>query len=713
MASVGTYDNVITAGASSVTVTGIIGSPTAYTVYDGNGATIATGAMSGSSVSIAPSGGWPAGYALIVFTHAGWDGSTGHVTDALQLSVFRSGVATMPPVPAAGTAQNASDLNSHLYDQYLHAFTLMGPQRWQINDAASPTVFTAGAEQGATIAGIQANLTLDAGAAGYSNPTYADAARPRPEFVQFPTQQASESGYAAGVTATVQALGPGTSYGVQFFEGLNEPQGEKGLSPAQSAAQYNAFRAAVHAGHANAKAIGPCEVAFAPDTSSFNPTMSQLDTWLGAVTAGTLDAFSVHDYNAYNGDFLATDAWLGGARAKLAAHGYPSDLPFFLTENSVGPAWQVFDSLRIVQWAAQLYLTAERWNIPKEHIYWFFDQFYGFGFPNWIKETTGDLRPMATFFRVYSEEVFGKAYTAALDFGTIANAFYRGNVYRGSAGTLVALTAQGFPVDTCTLSISDTGTVTYVDWQGHTSTATVTGGKVTIPIGATPTYVRLTAGCTVSAADVGNGLAGSPSNIAPAATVTSSTGSSNTTLVNNNVFETGGYLAGPDVMYRSARLPDALTLTWSTPQPIGKVLIRQAAPWTNFDQHAAMIRGKLEYWNGSGWIGLPTVPGNHWDDRGRYVNTTATGFLGQVGGKSNFISFYDQNWCHNVDLKAPIKTTKIRWTVTEAGFGQVPSLDAAEFALIPVAGVATDFPRLLCSEIIVVPATIPSTCFMG
>lgn len=711
MASIGTYDQVAAAGTSSLAVASIAGSATTYEVRDLLGAVVATGSVSAGAATIpAPTGALKAGWHLCLFKKAQWDGGVGYVVDALQVAALREN-ASLPPVPAAGTSPVASDLNNRGMDQYMHSFTAMGPNRWQIHDAAAPTVHTPSIEQGGTIAAIAANLALEKAAAGYTNPAYADSARPRPQYVTFPNNPSSEPGYAAGVAAAVAALGPGTASGVELFEGYNEPQGANGMTPAQSAAQYNAFRAAVKAGHASAKAMGPCEVCYAPTNSALTPQIQHFTLFLNAITPGSLDVASVHNYNSGNGDFSVTDRWLSDFRQALVNAGYSPTLPVWLTETGwIGTGdWGLHDPRRAVQWTAMLVLTAERHGIPKEQMSWFYDtRVVGFQ-PTWIKEITGDLRAVAVFFRAYSEEVFGKTYSSALDFGDIGDVFFRGNVYRGAGGTCVALTAQGNPAETVTLAITDTGPITVSDWQGRLSTVAVSGGQITVPIGDLPTYVRLSAGCTVSVVDAGNGLvAGSPTNIATAATASAASGTGTPALVNDGIYQTGGYLPTPDSAFHSVELPEAITLTWATEQTVSKVVIRQLAPWTNFpapNGACAMVRGRLEYWNGSGWLPCPTVARAHWDDTGNYDNTTATSFLGQVGGSPYMLTFYDLNWCHNVDLAVPITTTKLRWTVTEATYGHLPDADCANYAPFGFGGLWER--EVACSEILVIAASSP------
>jgi hypothetical protein len=702
MASVGTFDSVISAGAESIEVSEILGTPTGYSIYDVHGL-IASDDMDGNSVTIpAPNGAWPPGYALILFTGA-WSGTTGYVADSIQILAIRDGIGQLPPVPAVGTlpAPAAADPNGRGIDQYMHGFALVGPQRWQIRDSANPTVPGSGSEQGSTVAGIAAGIAADQGDAGMVNPAYADAARPRPEFVTFPNGQASESGYAAGVQAAVEALGPGTASDVTYFEGLNEPNGSNGLSQAQSGANYNAFRAAVKAGNPNALAMGPAEVAFGPDGSETGS--AAITEFLDAVTPGTLDVFSVHDYNAYNGDFLITDAYLGAIRTALATAGYPADLPMFFTETgSIFDAWNLFSPRHLIQWISQLYLTAERWGMPKEHIYWFYDTAIpGFDI-SWLKEDTGDMRPTVTFLRVYAEEIWGKVYASALEFGAIGSVFYRGNVYRGSDGTCVSLVAQGNVGDTVELAVSDTGSVSVSDWQGQVTNLTVVDGRLTVPICDLPVYLRLSADCTVSVVDVGNGVMDA-TNIAGAATASCSSMASDVDLVNNGEYEIPSYY-GVSAAPFASRSPDSIVLEWDTPQVIGKVMLRQCAPWVDV-YTAAMTEGRLEYWNGSGWLPCPTVAGNHWDRTGRYENTTAHATLGQVGGQTTLISFYDQHWCHNVDLEYAITTTKLRLTVTQAGTGEIP--DEASLHYSYNTGVLGEAHQFTIGEILVIESQTP------
>lgn len=674
MASVGTYDNVLGVG-DVAEITGIAGGATTYRVLNIFGEVLESGEVVAGEATIVDGG---PGYRLVLFESDEWHGTQGYVRDSLQLSYFRD-TGTLPPLPPPGTPSSAYDPNNRGQDLHLHAFTVMGPSRWQIRNAEAPTVFVGGSDQGSTIAGIAANIAVE-NDAGYSSPDYADALRPRPQFVQFPATHHQVTGYAAGVTQTVAALGPGTASNVEWFEGLNEPQGQEGLTALQSAEQYRVFYAAVKAGNPDAKVMGSGEVSYAPDNSALSPQMASLRTWLANIAPAVLDGFCVHDYNAYNGDFFVTDAWIGAVRDELALAGYPDDLPFWFTETgSIGlGTWLAFDPRRAAQWTAQLLMTGERWGVVKEQNAWFYDSHLPGGpVDSWIKEQSGDLRPFATLFRVYSEEHFGRTFSATLGFGEVGDRLLRGNVCRGPGGTCVALMAQGIPEEYVTLAVSDPGPITYVDWEGRELSAPVVEGEVVLPIGELPTYVRLSEACTVDVVDAG-GLTGPLTNVAPTATATVRSDALNIDRVNNGSFATGGYLPSPDQVFRSSSLPERIELEWDEPQTIGKVIIRQLAPWVNFPAGgaSAMVDAALEYWNGSGWLPCPLVPSNHWSAAGEYHNETAISELAKIGSPAYRLTFYDQNWCHNIDFSIPIKTTRLRLTVSRTTAGNLPDVQS-------------------------------------
>lgn len=749
------YDYTIEAGATEVVLTGFLGAPDAYTaVLPLTGEAVGSGSITENSIELdLPDGGAPPGNILVRYTKAGVD------VDSINILSLRDN-PDFPSPPPAGTVPNAGNDGGTRTDSYAHGIAPPGYQRYGINNADNPTVEgSSGLNPGGTIAGIEEEIALDRGAAGYYNPAYADDARPRPIVIAFPGQQCvstpprtitgtitlngttalvdsagsfattdvgktvsgtdvfsgatisayvsatqvtmshvatgsltggtvalsgapayvSQASYSAGVTAAVAALGPGTTVNAEFFEMTNEPQGQFGLSIAQSALQYSIFAAAVHAGNAAAKAVGPCEVSYFPNGAGLGYPISNFVIWLSLITV-PLDGCSGHFYNSRNGNFDATIGIETAFRDALVTAGYASNLPQFRSEVGDVTAYQaVYDPRRECQWLASYYLALERVGIDIENTYYFYDASHGFNYQSWIKNQSGDLRFHAGYFRVRAEERRGKTYSGALDFGPVANHFYLGNVCRGTDGTMVELLAQGNPGDAVTLAVSDTGSITYSDVNGKLFTVEASGGHVGLPAGDTPIYARFSPGCAIAGINPF-----SDTNLALEATASVDAGS-DPVLINNGVFETGTYLGASDMYFldETDALPNWAQLTWDTPQTLSEGLIRQTAPWTNYPASVgAMVTGTLQYLNDEDeWVNCPTVPGRHWDDDGNYSNDTAASSVmviqgGDNGiGSSNWVfSPYDNNWNHRIVFSSPVTTTALRLTVSTSSRGHVPDL---------------------------------------
>lgn len=718
----GTYCNLINAGSGSVGVTGIVGGATTYVVNDIYGNLIASGSVSsGASVAIsAPNGTWTPGWFFCQFS------LSGTVTDSLQITALRANpnFISIPPFPGGGlaatTANNAGDPGRSFFDVYMHGILAMGPLRYAINDLGAPNTVT-GNGIGITINAIAANVALEQAGGGYLNPIYADAERPRPPFVSVGpvTEYTSLSGYSASVTSCVASVvhvtnSASISADIVFFEGLNEPAGSFGLNAATSALQYDNFATGVHAASVGGLAMGPCEVTFSPvgSNNSFLPNNNNLANWLNDITV-PLDAFSQHFYNGYNGDIVVTDAWLNATWLTLQAAGYAIwTLPFWVTElGAIESTWSTYVPRRINQWMAQVLLTLEQWGCPKEHIFFETDSDGGQSLTSWMKDfegpqSPGELRPNAVVYRILSEEVYGKAFSSTLNFGPIGNNFYKGSIYAGSGGKSIAVLAQGNPSDVITLNVSDRGTLTCSDWQGNLSTVTVEpNGNAVIPITDLPTYVRLSASCVVSVTDIGNGVRFSK-NLAPNATALAGTGAASVSLINDGIYQTGGYLPLPDSVYTSNTLSDYVELDWGASVTLNKVMIRQMSPWIDVDNASAMTAGTLQYWNNASsvWTGCPTAPTNHWDTAGNYSNTSAVSSVGIVGQAPYNITFWDNHWCHNIDFAIPVITTKLRLTVTNTSYGEIPDSAGATFAHTIYTG-HTFFQQFNISEILALSVT--------
>ena len=542
---------------------------------------------------------------------------------------------------------------------------------------------------------------------------------------------------AVGATLTTYNSGSGNDY--TWFEGKNEPD-QGGATYSNSgliayANQYAQLRAGLKTGNANAKVAGPSFSSSLPNGSAIGGTNpnSWLMPWIATVrNAGQdVDGISLHLYNGYNGQFAALEGNLSDVRTRLASFSSPSlaNIPLWCTEagnirlsyGATDPQnGSVFiDHRRFLNWLTTLHLGGERYGMPKENICVYYDIIHGD--PQFMPFASDrDLFPHHAFYRTYSDEIFGKTWyssnvtgptKAALTCGTIGNHIYRVDVFTGTVGTTVVLTAQGIPNDTITLNVpSETGTITYSDFQGNTATVPVTAGQITIPISDLPTYVRLAAASynTITVADVGNGVKAA-TDLALGATASSGALSGSLTItypesnaIDNN-YRTDGYLSlgasntslgSPDYAYSATSGASAInahfTINWAASQTINQVMIRQLPPHTDVGPASAMTSGILQYSsNGINWTNCTTVPGNHWDASGNYNNTTATSARSALGQPimfpntnntvGTYVSYYDYNWIHHVHMSAPIPAKYLRLIVTGVTYGHFP--DAASNAL--------------------------------
>lgn len=523
---------------------------------------------------------------------------------------------------------------------------------------------------------------------------------------------------AVGSALTAYNSGSGNDY--TWFEGLNEPDQnsynwyEGGFNAIAN--QYAKLRAALKSGNTNARVVGPSFATNGPDGSILQPNSWIID-WVRAVrSAGQdVDGLSMHLYNGWNGQYQTIEGNLADIRTKLTSLPSPSlaNIPFWNAEaGNIRLEFvngRFIDPRRIANWLTTLYLGGERYGLPKENICIYYDTAHGD--PQYMPfSANGDLFPQHAFYRTYSDEIFGKTWyssnvkgptSTALSCGTIGNKIYRVDVFGGSNGTTVIVTAQGIPSDTITLGVPDTGSVTYSDFQGNTSTVPVVSGQITIPISDLPTYIRLAAtsynSSLLTVIDVGNGVNAVTTDLALTSTASAGAISGSLTIspnVNSNQvtipqpasfaidgnYRTDGYLSIgniPDYAFSassgSSTINAYFQLQWATSKIMNQVIIRQLPPWTDIGPASAMTSGMLQYSiNGTTWTNCPTVAGNHWDANGNYNNTTATSIKAAMGKEGKYLSFYDYNWVHHVRFSAAITATYLRLVVNGVTYGHFP-----------------------------------------
>jgi hypothetical protein len=308
-------------------------------------------------------------------------------------------------------------------------------------------------------------------------------------------------------------------------------------------------------------------------------------------------------------------------------------------------------------------LMLEQYGIPKERDYWFYDTSHGFwSFPSFLKNSDGTMNPLLAMTRVYSQEVFGKTYQAALDFGTIENDHYIGCRFTGSDGTsVVALISGGRTDGTVKLQITGSTTVTLVDCFGNTSTLTCDSKNlVTVPVTLEPCYVRLGSGVTAVVEQVVYGP-----NVARWGASPTAVGTINPRRVVDGVLENSYYAATaePTEWRDDATLPTTLRIDFAEVgkaarrQRIDCVVIDCPTPW---QEQGTLLDYDLEYLTVGGvWTTIATVT------EPKLVSSVLTN-QSQLGC---YVETYHSGRSLFVHRFSVVTATAIRLTVRDCTFG--------------------------------------------
>lgn len=601
-----------------------------YKVRNIAGEVVAQGNANVPSISLSDLPlGWYKLYVLRAVERA--DATYGRSQGSMMFSVWRS-TAGFPGRPAIG-ADIGNDSNGG--DIAMRGLLLSGVGRLLISSASAPTT------GGATLAKANADATLQN--------TYwvtKDTSRTKAQLCCFPNG-------TVGATTGVQSVVNTLKDRVSWWETRNEP--DQTVSVAAYVAELTEFRSAVLGADATAKILGPA-------ITTINAT--KLAWWSDFFTQGggaLIDGVSFHEYNSVNGDLnlarRSYDAWI----ALLVTHGQENK-PRWMTEwGTFAAADGVLDGRGHGRWTMLGMLIREQYGIPKERTHHFYDRSHGFwDYPSFWQTESGELYPVATLMRVFSEEVFGKTYAAALDFGTVDNRMYVGNRYSEGTDTVLAVMAVGRVDGSIVLSVTGASSLTTVSSVGVQSTVAVSGGTATIPVGVGPVYVRVPSGvtATVSARTYGT-------NLAPSATATASTGGTNVARVNDGLWRSAYYsdTNAPDHVdapHYNQTLPATIELAWGSAQTIDTVIVHAPTPW---QFQCSLLDFDLQYWDGSAWIGISTAT---------YVPTAIASVVSNERGGTRADSFFDHRHVFQFEF-ADITTTKVRLVVRDATYGSMPN----------------------------------------
>ena len=430
--------------------------------------------------------GW---YKLYVYgeVFAPW----GDVVGGTTFSIFRKD-GRFPELPPVGTKTYGGQL--------MRAVTGMGPQRHaangdprpgkpvkdaQGNEKPSPS----GAER--SIAGLQGAIDLDA----MMYLPY-DPVRQRKLMIAFPGgTRDNEEG--------VKMIARHYKDVVKYYEPRNEPNYRPGFAPKEEpwngakflGMEMKAFYEAIKSVDKSLKVMGPGTVSIDPGGNG----LIFIEDFLKAGGGQYIDAFSFHNYNMACGDLAMIHRSMGALKDLLKKYQL-EDIELWQTEQGFPACIYGMYAPRVQgRWTMLEILAFEQYGLPKEQNHLWYDTSHGFwAVPHWWINDDGSMNPAGPLIRVYSEEVFGKTFAKALDFGPAGNNAYLGNLYTAKDGSAVAafMTAS-MPDGNVQLKVAGADRLKVVSAFGVQSELKVADGRANLTVPELPVYVKLPAGASL------------------------------------------------------------------------------------------------------------------------------------------------------------------------------------------------------------------------
>jgi hypothetical protein len=624
---------------------------TTYSVRNYYGTVVASGNLSGSTLTLPV---LPLGWYKLYLTRQFAAASPWLTAGGEAMFVVCRSTSSMSARPALGTAPAASDPIGEGMDYPMRGFTGLGPHRH--------SVYLDDPRYASSLAAMEGNSI-------YAN-TYwtGDAARPLRQITTFPETTGGASPTSTQHDRIFGAVTSGVDHGAPWFEGRNEPQVTSTYTDYYP--ELQAFAGTVHSASTSALVMGPCPIYVHGGPGSYDGA-AWVDGLLGLGGGGYIDVFSFHNYNS--GDLPSSRKVLDGLVGVLTKWGQ-QDKPRYITEFSsrfaaVYGSWE--HRLQSQKLMFDLHM-AEQYNVPKEQTSYFYDRAHGFwDFPSWMvsSETELNPNPAVALVRVWSEELFGKAWAARLDFGTVENDHWLGSRFaHPSNGTAVVVLQSDGRAGTVTLQVTGATSLIWVDPWGDVATKTVTGGLATFDVATLPVYVRLPAGVAAVPVIVQYGIEVVRAQFAvPSANTNTTTAYKAVTGIIgtvDTVFETDSIYHGVD----DTTPPSWFQVDFPTTTRFDRVVLNCPEPW----QHdSTMLAFNVQTWDGSAWVTQASVS---------EPNTTFQWTSTKSCGGCFTDSYFPRTHVWVVQLPSPVATTKVRVYATDYTYGGGATVDTTNGA---------------------------------
>jgi hypothetical protein len=587
-----------------------------YEVLDYYGEVVDGGKSLESMAALPP--GW---YKLYLRDTAG-----GAIVGGPSFAVFRND-RRFPPLPPKGTSGGAETA----IDEVVRGVTAMGPQRLQANGNFKDT-----------FGRLDIDVALDR---QYYLPF--DPVRERSLLVAFPGGTKYPEIVAKIVARYAQV--------VRAWEPRNEPNfGASGADFARN--ELAPFYHAV-------KSVDPGLTVLGPGTVTIGPSLlGWIEDFLKAGGAQNIDAFSFHFYNNNNGDPFLLRKSLDTLNTLLKKY-HADSLPKWQTEQGyMAVCYGIFQPRLEGRWTMLQMMLFEQYGIPKEHNHLWYDVSHGFwDLPSWWENSDGSINPAVSLMRVWSEELYGRRFIRAFDFGTPGNQLYIGDLFSGSEGQMAAFMTTGATNETVDLSISNSKSVRVVSPFGSGRSIPVRNGHISLNVSELPTYVEapLAASISVTPTDWGANLCRQPGVSVHCSAINEIDLLKRADLakVINGEFETWYWTqrngSGPWQL-PNAQFPVSVEIDLPQVQPVSRVDVYSAPPWQLW---GSLVDYELQYDANGKWVTLAHVQ-----------EPTKTFAVPTPVNKTQVDSFYSDRWVFPHSFKT-VNTAKIRLLVHDATYG--------------------------------------------
>ena len=527
-------------------------------------------------------------------------------------------------------------------DQVLRGVTGIGPQRYAVHQAENPETW---------IESLEIDVAIDK---EYYLPY--DPVRRRALMVAFPN---GTKGRLDGVRKIVEHF----KDDIHYWEPRNEPNfGATGAEFVKN--EMIDFYETVKSVDPDLKVMGPGTVTINPGPNG----LGFIEDFLKAGGGDYIDVFSFHPYNGIVGDLTLIRKSMDGLKDLLRKYGL-GDIELWQTEQGhMAAMYGTYSPRRQGRWTMLQMLAYEQYGLPKEQNHWWYDRSHGFwDFPSWWINDDGSLNPAGPLMRVYSEEIYGKLFNKAYEFGPAGENMYLGNLYTGEDGSVAAFMSAGDPCGSITLEVNGTDTLHVVSAFGVESILPVENARVQLPVPEIPVYVRLAGGQQIEVVPMDYGT-----DLALAEGVTAASSGDGLHPVNpdfpndigkvfNGKLDTIHWTNSHDndVWYDNTKgFPAWIVINLPQVQQVGRVIIYSGVPHS---WRGTLLDYELQYDRNGEWVTIEHVTEDP---------KTFAVFTPPI--RCTVDSFFSERWIFHHHFE-PVQTQKIRLLVHDATYGGGPN----------------------------------------